>query len=125
MAAPGPAPSPLLQYVVLRADLQPESGWSLGALVAQACHASTAAIHLFYPEPNTQQYLRELDSMRKVVLQAADEQTLTKLSETLKEANIDHKLWIEQPENVATCLALKPYPKNQVQKLLKKLKLLK
>jgi len=60
-----------------------------------------------------------------ISMQAADEETLTKLAETLREANIDHKLWIEQPENVATCLALKPYPKIQVQKLLKKLKLLK
>ena len=24
---------------------------------------------------------------------------------------IRHKLWIEQPENYPTCLALKPYPK--------------
>ncbi|XP_067884535.1 putative peptidyl-tRNA hydrolase PTRHD1 [Heterodontus francisci] len=115
----------LVQYVVLRGDLQRSPGWTLGALVAQACHASIAAIHLFYPEPNTQKYLSELDSMRKVVLEAPDEQTLIKLSKTLREANIDHKLWIEQPENVATCLALKPCPKDQVQKQLKKLKLLK
>ncbi|XP_067844568.1 putative peptidyl-tRNA hydrolase PTRHD1 [Heptranchias perlo] len=125
MSVPGPGPPALVQYVVVRGDLQRGLGWPLGALVAQACHASTAALHLFHRDPNTERYLQELDTMHKVVLEAADELILTKLSETLKEANIDHKLWIEQPENVATCLALKPYPKDQVQRLLKKLRLLK
>ena len=36
---------------------------------------------------------------------------LTKISDKLKEAGVDHKLWIEQPENFPTCLAVKPYPK--------------
>uniref|UniRef100_UPI00398ECCA1 putative peptidyl-tRNA hydrolase PTRHD1 n=1 Tax=Pristiophorus japonicus TaxID=55135 RepID=UPI00398ECCA1 len=124
MASPGPAPR-LVQYVVVRGDLQRGLGWPLGALLAQACHACTAAIHLFYPDPDTQTYLRELDTMHKVVLEVADEQTLTNLSQTLRDAGVHHKLWIEQPENIATCLALKPYPKDQVQKLLKTLKLLK
>lgn len=30
---------PLVQYVVVRKDLQAELGWTTGAVVAQACHA--------------------------------------------------------------------------------------
>ncbi len=58
--------SVLVQYVVLRGDLVEK--WPLGALVAQACHASTAALHLYREDPATQAYLEKLDSMHKVVL---------------------------------------------------------
>lgn len=42
---------------------------------------------------------------------------------TLKEKGIDHKMWIEQPENEATCIVVKPYPKESVGDLFKNLKL--
>ena len=48
--------------------------------------------------------------MHKVVLETGPDD-LTKISEKLKEAGVDHKLWIEQPEDFPTCLAVKPYPK--------------
>ncbi|XP_032828135.1 putative peptidyl-tRNA hydrolase PTRHD1 [Petromyzon marinus] len=115
----------LVQYVVVLGDLQSGLGWPLGALVAQACHACTAALHLYYAEADTQRYLGDLDSMHKVVLQADDKDALTQLSEKLTVENIQHKLWVEQPENIPTCLALRPYPKEQVHHLLKKFKLLK
>lgn len=57
--------------------------------------------------------------------QAPDEAALTALAETLKQHSIDHEVWTEQPENTATCLALRPYPKDQVHQHLKKFKLLK
>lgn len=57
--------------------------------------------------------------------QAPDEAALTALAETLKQHGIDHEVWTEQPENMATCLALRPYPKDQVHQHLKKFKLLK
>ena len=38
----------LVQYVVVRGDLLARQGWPLGAVLAQACHAATAAIHLYY-----------------------------------------------------------------------------
>lgn len=57
--------------------------------------------------------------------QAPDEAALTALAETLSQHSIDHEVWTEQPENVATCLALRPYPKDQVHQHLKKFKLLK
>jgi peptidyl-tRNA hydrolase len=63
--------------------------------------------------------------MHKVVLEVPTEADLLKTAEKLKENDISHKLWIEQPENYATCLAVKPYQKDQVQKFFKKYKLYK
>lgn len=63
--------------------------------------------------------------MRKVVLEAADETTLKELAETLQQNNIDHMLWLEQPENIATCIALRPYPKEEVNQYLKRFRLFK
>ena len=60
--------------------------------------------------------------MHKVVLEVGGESDLVKVVEKLKEASIDHKLWVEQPENFPTCLAVKPYPKEvnkSVEKILK------
>lgn len=57
--------------------------------------------------------------------QAANEADLQTLGAKLKEDDVRHKLWIEQPENVATCLVTKPYPKHKVQLYFKKYKLLK
>ncbi|XP_032880973.1 putative peptidyl-tRNA hydrolase PTRHD1 [Amblyraja radiata] len=121
MAAPAPR---IVQYVVLRADLRAPA-WTRGALVAQACHACLAAVHLSREQADTQRYLEQLDSMATVVLQAPDEESLVKLSQRLTEEQVDHKLWVEQPENCPTCLALRPCPKEQVQGLMKNLKLLK
>lgn len=59
----------IVQYVLLRSDLLKELGWSIGALVAQACHASTAVLHLYREDENTMKYLQDLDNMHKVVLE--------------------------------------------------------
>ena len=59
----------MVQYVVVRRDLLTTLKWPVGAVIAQACHASSAVIHLFYGDPNTQQYLKDLDHMHKVVLE--------------------------------------------------------
>lgn len=59
----------IVQYVLLRSDLLKELGWSIGALVAQACHASTAVLHLYREDENTIKYLNDLDNMHKVVLE--------------------------------------------------------
>ncbi|XP_068433532.1 putative peptidyl-tRNA hydrolase PTRHD1 [Clinocottus analis] len=126
MAATGAgSPSRLVQYVVVRSDLVHKLSWPLGAVITQACHAATAAIHLHYGDPDTQRYLSELDSMHKVVLGAPDETALSSLSDSLTQAGVAHKLWVEQPENIPTCLALKPCPKETVQPLLRKFKLFK
>jgi hypothetical protein len=58
-----------------------------------------------------------------VVLEVKSEEQLCNLGEKLAAAGIRHKLWVEQPEDFPTCLALAPYPKALVQPHLKKLKL--
>ncbi|XP_015715156.2 putative peptidyl-tRNA hydrolase PTRHD1 [Coturnix japonica] len=131
MAAPGTAAgavtttaaAALVQYVVLRGDLA--RSWSLGAVVAQGCHAALAAAHAHWQHPDTRAYLCMGGAMRTVVLEAPDEAALTTLAQTLKEHSIDHEVWTEQPENIPSCLALRPYPKDQVHPHLKKFKLLK
>lgn len=56
---------PIVQYIVVRKDL----AWPAGALIAQACHASTAAVHRFYEHSDTKEYLGDLPNMHKIVLQ--------------------------------------------------------
>ena len=58
----------LLQYIVLRRDLWTELDWPLGSVVAQGCHAATAALWLSRAEAATQQYCapENLDHMHKV-----------------------------------------------------------
>ncbi|KAJ8985341.1 hypothetical protein NQ317_008372 [Molorchus minor] len=117
--------SSIVQYVVVRGDLLKELKWPAGAVIAQACHAVTAVTHLFHDDEVTQKYLKDLDNMHKVVLEAADEKSLYDLRDKLEETGIKCKLWIEQPENIATCLVSKPYVKEEVQKYFKKFKLFK
>jgi len=117
--------STIVQYIVVRGDLLTKLNWPIGALVAQACHAATAVTHLFYEDEHTKSYLADLDNMHKIILEAKDETALKTLADKLTEAAVDHKLWIEQPENYPTCLAVKPYPKSEVQKHFKKFKLYK
>ena len=60
--------SPLIQYIVLRSDLSSGLKWPMGAVVAQGCHASAAALHIYRDDELTKTYLENTDSMRKVVL---------------------------------------------------------
>ncbi|XP_014235399.1 putative peptidyl-tRNA hydrolase PTRHD1 [Trichogramma pretiosum] len=117
--------SGIVQYVLVRGDLIKSLEWPVGAVIAQACHACSAAIHLFHDDPDTQKYLGDLDNMHKVVLEVPSEESLKTLHQTLEDNSIKHKLWIEQPENIPTCLVVKPYPKEEVHKYFKKFKLYK
>ena len=122
------APSePTLQYVILRRDLWKEMNWPLGSIVAQGCHAATAALWLSRDQPITQAYCapENIDHMHKVVLEANGDAQLRDVAQKLEEAGILHKLWIEQPEDFVTCLATAPYPKSTVAPFMKKLKLCK
>jgi len=62
--------TPLVQYVVLRRDLWSTLKWPLGSIVAQACHASTAALAtgLKASDPDTATYCSDanIGSMHKV-----------------------------------------------------------
>lgn len=65
-----PQQTPLVQYVVLRRDLWSALKWPLGSIVAQACHAATAALHagVVSGDAATATYCSEanIDSMHKV-----------------------------------------------------------
>jgi hypothetical protein len=50
---------------------------------------------------------------------------LHEISATLREAHVDHYLWLEQPENYATAIATKPVPRSAVHPVLRALKLLR
>nr|CAB3265305.1 putative peptidyl-tRNA hydrolase PTRHD1 [Phallusia mammillata]CAB3265306.1 putative peptidyl-tRNA hydrolase PTRHD1 [Phallusia mammillata] len=115
----------LVQYVILRGDLFRVLNWPVGAIIAQACHACTSVIWTYKEDPNVIEYTKDMDNMRKVVLEAKDEEHLQALSDVLQENKIDFKLWIEQPENTPTCIVVKPYKKDDVQAYFKKCKLFK
>lgn len=120
-------PEPLLQYVILRQDLWKEMNWPLGSIVAQGCHAATAALWLSKDQPTAQSYCapENIDHMHKVVLEATGDAQILDIAQKLEEAGILHKVWIEQPEDFVTCLATAPYPKSTVAPFMKKLKLCK
>ena len=114
---------PLCMYILLRRDFTPK--WSTGALVAQACHASTAALWLYRDDPATQAYAARLDDMRKVVLEAPSAAALGACADSLTAGGLAHKLWVEQPENVATALATAPYHRSLLKPLFAGFKLLR
>ncbi|XP_017421034.1 uncharacterized protein LOC108330945 [Vigna angularis] len=115
----------VVQYVVLRRDLI--DTWPLGSVVTQGCHASVSVVWSNKDDPDTVDYCSpdKIDSMHKVTLEVKGETQIKNLSEKLTSGGIIHKLWIEQPENIPTCLATKPYPKSIVSSYFKKLKLCK
>ena len=125
MASVSVSTAKLVQYVVVRRDLLERTEWSLGALIAQACHASSAALYLYRERTHTQEYYSDLDRMHKVVLQVSNEIALSELSEKLTANEIEFKLWIEQPENYPTSLATRPYPQNVIKPMFSGLKLFK
>ncbi|KAA1470404.1 peptidyl-tRNA hydrolase II [Dentipellis sp. KUC8613] len=107
---PAAEKQPLVMQLIVRRDLLDAEGWGVGPLMAQAAHATAAVLHETRDRPETVEYLQDLLTMRKAVLQTPSSTTLEKLSTLLKAADppIPHHLWIEQPENVPTCLALAP-----------------
>ena len=108
----------LIQHIVLRKDLAAVLGWPLGSVIAQACHASVAALAQHSTEKVVATYLEDVESMRKVVVEINDETALLKLSDKLNEAKIKHTLWREQPENIITCLATIPTDKTKIHKVI-------
>ncbi len=64
-----------------------------GAAIAQACHASTAAMWTYKDQPDTVAYMKNIDNMHKVVLESKDETQLIDLGEKLKANGINHYLW--------------------------------
>nr|CAI5863934.1 unnamed protein product [Callosobruchus analis] len=113
--------SSIVQYVIVRSDLLKELQWPVGALIAQACHAVTAA-PIFSTRMNTHKRILKIWT---ICTKSSRRKKLDSIGQKLEENDVKHKLWIEQPENIPTCLVVKPYPKEEVQKYFKKFKLFK
>ena len=61
--------APIVQYVVVRGDLLKTLKWPVGALITQGCHACSAVMHIYHDDANTVEYVKNLDSMHKIVLE--------------------------------------------------------
>jgi len=120
-----PADSTLVQFVVVRRDLLKTMEWPVGSVIAQACHACTAVTWACRDDHDVQAYLADLAGMHKVVKECKGETQLRSLADKLTEEGLHHHLWVEQPEGIATAIALKPYPRDRVAPLLKKYQLFK
>ena len=57
----------IVQYVIVRSDLA--KTWPLGALIAQACHACTAVMHVHREDTHVKEYTADLENMHKCVLE--------------------------------------------------------
>jgi peptidyl-tRNA hydrolase len=123
MASSTPAAEVAVQYVVVRRDL----GWPAGSVAAQAVHACVAAVWRARDLPATGVYCDTQGGpqMHTVVLETSGDEKLLRLADALTEADIDHVLWREQPENIVTALAARPYPRSVVQPHFRKFKLFK
>ncbi|KIP11335.1 hypothetical protein PHLGIDRAFT_18056 [Phlebiopsis gigantea 11061_1 CR5-6] len=109
--------------IVVRRDLLEAEGWGVGPLMAQVAHATAAVLHETKDAADTLAYMDDLKNMRKAVLQTTDEKSLRRLSELLLGASpsVPHHMWIEQPEDVPTCIALAPNRRdNRIKKALDK-----
>ncbi|KAF0986547.1 hypothetical protein HZS_6826 [Henneguya salminicola] len=90
-------------------------------MIAQACHGSIACLQIFKSDPDTVKYLEDIKNMRKVVLELRNENNLLEYEKILEENSLKFYTWIEYPEIVKTCIAVKPYPKNEIKKIFKRL----
>lgn len=134
-----PAADPTVQYVVVRRDLM--DIWPTGSVIAQAVHASVAAVWESRLDSTTVAYCSQSGNgdvvqdvqqqqgsstqMHTVVLEAKNEAAILKLSDKLRDNDIKFVMWREQPENFVTALAARPYPRSEVKKLFNKYKLFK
>ncbi|KAI8362193.1 putative peptidyl-tRNA hydrolase PTRHD1-like protein [Mortierella sp. GBAus27b] len=99
---------PLTMFIVVRKDLIKTLGWTAGSIIAQACHASTAVLHKTRDMTDTREYLADINSMHKVVLEVKNLPQLEELSSKLSELDVPHVTWREQPEDILTCLSTSP-----------------
>lgn len=119
---------PLVQYVVVRRDLLDK--WPTGSVIAQAVHASVAAIWESKTSNNTIDYCEQPGSgmnsqMHTVVLEAKNEAAVVKLADQLTKDGLQFALWTEQPENMVTALAAQPYKRSNIKKHFSKFRLFK
>lgn len=115
----------LVQYIVLNTERM--TGWTRGAVCAQACHAAVAALATFATCQDTVAYTSPdtISSMAKVILEVSTDIEFASVISSLTDLALDHYVWHELPENVPTALALRPYRKIDIGQTLSRLKLYK
>ncbi|KAI8921265.1 peptidyl-tRNA hydrolase II domain-containing protein [Powellomyces hirtus] len=116
---PPPKEEPLTMYIVVRRDLQTVLGWPSGSVITQACHASTAILHLARDDPSVSAYVSDLTNMHKLVFEAKHEAHLKKIGGLFRENGMVFHEWIEQPEGLLTCIATKPYRRSEIAAVIK------
>ena len=124
---------PVVQYVVVSRELLTEKNWSVGSIIAQAVHASVAAVWSSRDNETTNKYCEHsttdisiasgINQMRTVVLQAKTTEEVVELGRRLQSAQVKFRLWKEEPESIITALATVPLPKKEVQDHFKGFKL--
>ncbi|KAJ2398498.1 hypothetical protein GGI23_003200 [Coemansia sp. RSA 2559] len=112
-------------FIVIRKDLIRTLNWPLGSVVAQGCHATAAALWKHQDDERVKQYMSDLDTMHKVTMETKNEASLLKVAASLKEKNVPFYLWIEQPENMPTCLATVPVVRSDLGDSMKKCSLMR
>ena len=118
----------IVQYIVVRNDLGRNQDRAFNTLISHTASAATAAIHIYYKHEHTQQYLKDLedlDNPNKKVFQVEDEDGLLELDTQFMLHKVEYRMWIKQPENYATCIATRPYPKSELDPYFKNLKVYK
>lgn len=113
---------PLIMYLILNKSLADRPNWTTGSIIAQAAHAATKCLWQFKDDPCVIDYMLHPNSMHKVILQLKNESQLRTLKSRLL---FDCVEWIEQPENLLCCIALKPIRKSEIGDALKKCSLYK
>merc|ERR1711918_227455 len=102
---------PVVIYVLLRKDLD----WPTGALMNQVGHACTKVAWEAREDPVAIEFMTEASAqMTQYTMGAKNEQELRKVESKLVAANIPFHLWVEQPEDVPSCLATRPRRRSQV-----------
>ena len=94
----------LRMYIFLRTDLK---YFGKGSLVAQACHAVSSTIQNYNSSDNVRDYLNDLPNMHKVVFKITKDD-IKSIETSLDRFNINYSSWVEQPENVITCICTVP-----------------
>lgn len=103
--------------VIVRKDLK----WKQGPVIAQACHAVSGLLWINAQDSRVLDYMSRLQDMTKIIYKIQNLKDLKELQQEFGKLGILSYEWIEQPENITTCIAVGPLEKNsQVNAILEK-----
>lgn len=95
--------SSIKQFLFLRTDLK---DYSVGGLIAQACHASVDACFKFRNHPDTKTYLEESIDLTTVIYGVKINE-FDKITSTLDSIGIEYIVWFEDRVE-KTCIGTRP-----------------